>query len=217
MRLGCILPLISLGLIIGGGQSIYTVFKNRKITEVTIESLVANKPDAEWLRIQGGVLDTMNSAYPSSFGVGKATSLYVPLVPQKTDSTQTQIHVLVLTKDQALLDFTNELKELEDSKTTKATAANTIMRNVDKLHVARPVEGVVQFGISGDDKKTRKIRKLYDNLAEDAIILEEGEKPSMGTGIAMLLGGLVLGVVLVASSGRKEAAAGPVPPPLPPQ
>lgn len=212
MRLGCLLPVVSLVLIIGGGQSVYTGLKNRKITEVALDALVAKKPAADWLRVRGGVLDTMNSAYPSAFGTGKATSLYVPLVPPGTDSTKTRIHVLVLTKDQALLDFTNELREMEKSKADDATAAQAILRNIDKTHVARPVEGVVQFGIEADDRKTRKIRELYDNLADDAIILEEGAKPSTGKGIAMLLGGLVLGVLLVRSSARKGAAAAPPPP-----
>ncbi|MEO5917445.1 MAG: hypothetical protein ABIS50_24670 [Luteolibacter sp.] len=217
MRLGCLLPLLSLGLIIGGGQSIYTGFKNRKVTEITIDSLIAKKPDAEWLRIQGGVLDTMNSSYTSSFGVGKANELYIPLVPPQTDSRKTQIHVLVLTKDPALLEFNNQVQEIGKSGPGSGAMDRYVMSNLDKLHVARPVEGVVQFGLDADDKKTRKIRELYDNLAPDTIILEEGKKPSMGTGIAMMIGGLFIGGLLIRSSGRKDAAGEATPPPLPPQ
>ncbi len=69
----------------------------------------------------------------------------------------------------------------------------------------------MQFGIEADDKRTRKIRELYDNLADDVIILEEGAKPSAGRGIALLLGGLVLGGLLIRSSGRKAAASSPPP------
>ena len=53
--------------------------------------------------------------------------------------------------------------------------------------------------------------------ADDALILEEGEAPSTGKGVGLLAAGLVLGGILVASSGRKQAVAkGESPPPLPP-
>ena len=151
MRLGCILPLVSIALIIGGGQSVYTGLKNRKATEIGIDAFVANKPAAEWLRIQGGVLDTTNSAYPSAFGKGEATSIYVPLVPPGTDSSETTIHVLVQTKDPQLLEFTNQARKFDDSVTVKGAAEEFLLKNLDKLHVARPVEGLVQFGIDAND------------------------------------------------------------------
>ncbi len=217
MRLGCLLPLVSIALILGGGQSVYTGLKNRKPTEISLGSLIAKKPSTEWLLINGGVLDTMNAAYTSSFGVGEAKSIYVPLVQPLSDSSEGTIHVLVITKDPALLNFTNEAREREKSMDTKDADAEFIIRNLDKLRVARPVQGLVKFGIEGNDKKTRKIRALYDNLAEDAIILEEGEAPSTGKGAGMLAAGLILGAILVVSSGRKQAVAGgATPPPLPP-
>jgi hypothetical protein len=217
MRLGCLLPLVSIALIIGGGQSVYTGLKNRKATAIGIDALIASKPAAEWLRVQGGVLDTMNSAYPSAFGVGEATSMYLPLVPPGTDSSEATIHVLVLTKDPQLLEFTNQARKFDEPTSPKGAAKEFLLKNLDKLHVARTVEGLVQFGIDANDKQTRKIRKLYSNLADDAIILEEGKTPSTGTGFGMLAAGLVLGGVLVASGRRKQSpAGGAMPPPMPP-
>jgi hypothetical protein len=204
MCLGCSLPLISIGPIIGGGQAVYTGFKNRKITEVTVDSLSGTKPDAKWLRITDGVLDTINSADPCSFGVGDAKSLYVPLVPKDTDSSESIIHVLVLTTDPALLDSSNKMKDLVKSNADDATAGEFLIENMEKMHVSRPVEGLVQYGFDGDDKKSRKIRALYSNLASGLIIIEEGRKPSQGLGIGMLLGGGVLGGILVMSSSKKK-------------
>ena len=218
MRLGCLLPLVSVALIIGGGQSVYTGLKNLKPTEISIDSLIAKKPSAEWLHINGGVLDVMNSAYTSSFGVGDAKSIYIPLVQPRTDSTEGTIHILVITEDPELLDFTNGLRELEKTKGgPKGAEHEFLIKNLDKLKVGRAVKGLVKFGIEGNDKQTRKIRALYGNLADDAIILAEGEAPSTGRGIGMLAAGLALGGVLVISSGRKQASAeSPTPPPLPP-
>lgn len=216
MRFGCLLPLITIGLLVGGGQSVYTAVKNRKPTEIAIADLMARKPSAEWLNIGGGVLDTTNASYTSAFGAGEAKSIYVPLVPAGTDSTEGEIHVLVVTKDPELLKFTNEARKLDEGKASEAAAAEFLLKNLDQLQVARSVQGVVQFGIEADDKKTSKIRKLYGNLAKDLIVLEEGKSPSAGQGIVLLLAGLALGGFLMRSAARKGVPpAGASPPPLP--
>ena len=216
MRLGCLLPLVSIVLVFGGGQSVYTAVKNRKPTEIAITDLIARKPSAEWLNIGGGVLDTTNASYTSAFGAGEAKSVYVPLVVPGTVSTEGEIHVLVLTKDPDLLRVTNEARKLDDSKAPEAAAAEFLLKNLDQLQVARSVQGLVKFGIEADDKKTRKIRKLYGNLAKDVVILEEGKSPSAAQGIAFLVAGLVLGGFLMRSFARKSAPPpGASPPPLP--
>ena len=216
MRLGCLLPLVSIVLVFGGGQSVYTAVKNRKPTEIAITDLIARKPSAEWLNIGGGVLDTTNASYTSAFGAGEAKSIYVPLVAPGTMSTEGEIHVLVLTKDPDLLRVTNEARKLDDSKAPEAAAAEFLLKNLDQLQVARSVQGLVKFGIEADDKKTRKIRKLYGNLAKDVVILEEGKSPSAAQGIAFLVAGLVLGGFLMRSFARKSAPPpGASPPPLP--
>lgn len=207
MRFGCLLPLIALGLIIGGGQSVFTSIKNRKVTEVEIASLASSKPDAKWLRIKGGELDTMNSTYTSAFGVGKASEIYVPLVAPGVDSSTGTIQVLVLTKDPDLLKFTNDSRKLEDEKVSEEKAMAFLLESQKFLRVARDVEGLVQYGIDGGGKKERKIRALYPNLSNDLIIIEEGSKPSMLGGFVMLLVGLGLGVLLLLFSGKKTEAA----------
>ena len=219
MRLGCLLPLVAIALIVGGGQGVYTGLKNRNLTELTIESIVATKPSNEWLKITGGTLDVMNSTYTSTFGKGAAKSIYVPLVPAKVDSAKETIHVLIKTKDADLLQFTNDVRKLEDSKGSDAVATAFFLKNMDKMKITKTVQGLVKFGIESDDKEIRKIRELYDNLASDVIVVEEGATPSTATGFAMLAGGLVLGVVLVVSSGKSKAtppAMPGAPPPLPP-
>ncbi len=197
-------------MIIGGGQSVYTAVRNREPANVTIDSIVGKKPDAKWLKISDAVLDTANSSYVSGITGGDAKSIYVPLVPKDTDSTETTIHVLVETKDPELLGFTNEMKDLDKQNVSEEKATEFIMQNLSKLRVQRPVQGLVKFGIDSGGKKERKIRKLYNNLAPDAIILAEGEKPSMAVGAIMSLLGLGLGAILLLSGGKKAG-----PPPLP--
>jgi hypothetical protein len=117
------------------------------------------------------------------------------------------IHVLVLTKDPDLVKFTNDSRKLEKSGSTDAATKEFLLKNFERLRVARDVEGVVQFGISSGGKEESKIRALYQNLADDALILEEGEKPSVLASILMMAGGLLVGGFLVMSSMRKAKAA----------
>ena len=189
-------------MIIGGGQNVHTSFKNRKVTEVEISSLTTSKPDSEWLRLKGGKLDVMNATYTSSFGVGDAKEIYVPLVAPSEDSSQSTIRVLVLTKDPDLLKFTNDSRKLEKDNASAAQVLKFLAASAEKMRVTRDVEGLVQYGIEGGGKKERKIRGLYTNLSPDVIILEEGTKPSMMLGLGMLIGGWALGFVLVISSGK---------------
>src|ERR1041384_3288252 len=139
-RIGCFLPILCLALLIGGGQGVYTSFANRSLTEVGIDSLVRDPPSAKWLRVTGGELDTANAAYTSMLGVGKASEMYVPLVPPGVDSEKETIHLLVLTKDPELLAFTNQMREMEKSGAKEAAMLGFLARNADKLRPARPVE-----------------------------------------------------------------------------
>jgi hypothetical protein len=203
-------------MIIGGGQNLYTSLANRSVTEVGIDSLIREPPTAKWLRITGGELDTRNSSYSSMLGAGAVTEMYVPLVPPGTDSEKATIHVLVLTKDAELLAFTNQARELEKNKATDEVMQAFILRNVDKLHPARTVEGLVKFGIESSSKDEDKMRELYSNLDPKVVLLEEGAKPSLGFGLAMFTGGLLLGGFLIGRARKKASPGLPAGPPATP-
>lgn len=211
MRLGCLLPIVSIALVVGGGQGLYTVVTNRKPTEVTIQDFLKQAPDAKWIKVTGGELDTVNSVYNSGITKGDAKEIYVPVVPDGVDSTKEPIQLLLLTKDPELVSFINESRKLDEGTTTEEQAMEFMAKNLAKLRPARDVEGLVQFGIDSDDKKRKKIKALYNNLAEDAIILEDGKKPEAGQSAFLLLGGLGLGGFLASRSMKKSS-----PPPMPP-
>ncbi len=211
MRLGCLLPMVSLAMVIGGGQSIFTAVSNRKPTEVAMEGILQKAPSAKWLRIKGGVLDVANAGYSSMFGVANAASLYIPLVLPEEDSSEGIIRVLVLSKDPELVGFINDMREVDRNQAAPDAKKEFLLQNLSKLRVARNVEGVVQYGIEAGGKKERKIRQLYGNLASDVLILEEGARPDMGLGVFMLVGGLALGWYLM-----MRPIAGEPQPPVPP-
>ena len=66
----------------------------------------------------------------------------------------------------------------------------------------------------------RKVSKIYENgLAEDVIIPEEGEEPSLAGAGAMMSGGLVLFIgcrFLIRAFAKKTAVPHPLHPAIPP-
>lgn len=203
--------MVSIAFVVGGGQSVYTALMNRKPAVVSIAEVSAQKPGATWLRVENGTLDALNSAYTSAFGVGEARKIFVPLVAEGEDSSEATIHLLVETSDPELVELTNRMRDLEEKVDTKDAAARFLVENASKLRVERTVEGLVKFGIESG-KEERKIRELYSNLAPDALILEEGAKPSAGLGSLMLVLGLVIGYF-----SFRPLLTSRTPPPMPPQ
>ncbi|QJE97801.1 hypothetical protein [Luteolibacter luteus] len=211
MRLGCLLPLISVVLVVGGAQGFYTVFSNRKPVEVSIQDFLKQVPDAKWIKVTGGQLDTIHAVYNAGITQkSEAREIYVPVVAPGSDSSSEPIKLLLLTKDPQLVKFINDGNKLDESL-SEEQALEFMLKNVDKLRPARDVQGLVQFGIDSNDKRRRKIADLYKNLADDAVILEDGKKPDIAQASFFLFGGLALGGVLALRSFKKSS-----PPPLPP-
>ena len=204
MRLGCLLPLISIGLLIGVGQGVYTYLGNRKAVEISISDFIKQPPSGKWLKVTGGQLDTLNAVYTSGRTKGgDAKEIYLPVVPPGSDSSKDTIHLLLLTKDPELVQFINDSRKFDETEATEEQAAAFLAANTARFRPLRDVEGLVQFGIASDGKKEDKMRKLYGNLASDAVILEDGKKPSAGQGFGMLAAGLLLAGFLARRSTRK--------------
>ncbi len=222
MRLGCLPALIAIGLTIGGGQGIYTVMTNRKPVEISIQDLMKRPPEAKWLKVTGGELDTLNSVYKSGFGKGDATEIYVPVIPPGTASGDGLIRLLLLTKDPELVNFINEAKKMDETAATETEALQFALKNMEKLRPQRDVEGLVEFGIESNDKKRDKIGKIYGNLAAEFLILEDGKKPETTRSAIFLAIGLGLGAFLIRRSMKKPEPSAPPehgapPPPFPGQ
>ncbi len=206
-RLGCLLPLVSLALIGFGAQGAYTVATNRQPVVVSIQDFQKQQGigDKKWLKITGGELDTLNSVYNSGTGSEDAKEIYVPVVVPGEDSTKSPIRLLLLTKDPELVSFINEGRKIDGSSPGKAL--EFAAKNASKLRPKRDVEGLVEFGLDSDDKKRAKINKLYANMDPKALILQDGEKPSLGKAIGMMVGGLLLGLFSLRGFVKKPAAA----------
>lgn len=208
MNIRLLLPLASLALLVGGGQSVYTAITNRAPIDVDVAAAYQKNPDAKWLRLHQGVLHTLEAGYTSTLGVGEAKEIYVPLLPPGQDPETGTIKILVKTKDPELLAFTNEGRTFSENAKPEDVAA-FLAKNAAKFRVQRDVEGLVQYGINAGGKKENKVRRLFDNLDPDAYVIEEGTKPSIGEGAGMVAGGLALGGFLAFRAVRRASASSP--------
>ncbi|WP_035614793.1 hypothetical protein [Haloferula sp. BvORR071] len=216
MRLGCLLPLLSLGLLALGGQGLYTIATNRKPLEISIQDFYKQTPDAKWLKVTGGELDTLNSVFTSRTSGSDAKEIYVPVVAPGEDSTTGNIRLLLLTKDPELVGFINEGRKIEAGGGSPEKAIEFAAKNADKLRPKRDVEGLVQFGIESDSKKRDKVAKLYPNLDSNAAIIEDGKRPDLAQASLMTALGLLLGALVVRGHLKKAEPQPQGPPPMPP-
>ena len=79
------------------------------------------------------------------------------------------------------------------------------------------MQGLIRSGIDQEDPDVRKLRSLNKNLAQDFVVVAEGERPDYLMSSMLLLAGLVLGGWLLKQIfGKSTRLPGSQPPPLPP-
>ena len=212
MRSGCLLVLVTVALLWGGGQGIYTAVSNRSVKQYTVDEYLARKPADKWLKLTGGALDLTSLNYTSFFGVGSVGTIYVPL-RSSNNPLDNQTHILLETKNPALLKLAEGMRQVKNEE----QARRFLQEHARELVIQKDVQGLVRFGIDLEDRKVRKLRKLNENLAQDFIVLADGESPNYLFPIVSLLGGLALAGWLVSRrAGRGSQPPGSnLPPPLP--
>ncbi len=205
MRLGCFGLLIALGLLLGGGQALYTVLRNRQPVTLTVKEYLAHRPDAEWVRLTDTHVDLAECATSGFAGV--ITELYIPVRTPGEDRGK-KVGILLRTKDAQLISLITELKSAghDPARLAKIVAGHTAL-----LAGPREVTGLVQIGLDSDDKTRNKLAGLHMNLMPSFVIIADGESPSLLRGLAMSAGGLALGFFML----RRKASASTPPPLIP--
>lgn len=198
MNFGCLLLILGLGLVIGGGQGVWTAVTNMKPTEMSCADYVKQKPKATWLKLTGCFLDMTDAAWRESGG--RIKEVYVPIKPAD-DKKAKQVHIMMATEDPSILDVASQLKNAKDEKSTIAV----LIKNRDKIFMTKDLEGMVRFGVDLDSKDRDKLAGLSQNLSPDFVILSDGQKPTFLMSGGMLVGGLVLLAVAGLSMMKKSA------------
>ena len=178
---GCFLLAIFLGLIIGGGQEVYTAMRNGSQVEIGIAEFETEKPDAQWLRITGGELQVLDAAFSQGRFSKSAKEVFIPYVPVGQKDENGKVHVLLKTKNPDILRFIEESRQMEEKLGPNATeqqkaevAIEIVAKLVQDLEMRRPIEGLVEFGINSNSEETEKLRGLFPQLAPDFVVIQDG-------------------------------------------
>lgn len=203
--------LITVGLLWGGGQGLYTALFNLEPQTVTFGDYLKTKPDAKWLHITGGALDITGMSYSGSKLTKSIKEIYIPLVDAKAPAESAPVQVLVASKDPELLDLARQLRDAPNQM-----AMLKILAEKRDLFGERPITGLVRFGIDLTDKEVKKLRELSPELTPDFVIITDGEKPSFGLSLFLSAGGLLmLFFMLIGLTRKKPAPPAAEPPPMP--
>jgi hypothetical protein len=191
-RLGCFIIVITLFLFWTGGQRLYIAVTNRTPTIMSYDNYVQTKPKSDWLTLTNCVLNLGEASYKTIAGSKRPTELYIPVRSKTSDSGK--VHVLVATRNQDLITTFMEMQNLQSNTEAMAWA----LKNRDRVFPQRDVTGLVRFGIDMKDKERNKLAKLQENIADDFIIVDDGQQPNLTEGLGFLAGGiaLVVGIVL---------------------
>ncbi len=212
MRFGCLVLIISIGLIWGGGQGVYTSIKNSSPTELSCAEYLEQKPNAEWLHLKKCSLNVLNASHEEKYG--SILHLYIPLSPvlseaegeegEKKNEKKPPVQILLKTKDEGFMNTYKQLSKLKDA----SAQIQFLVKNRKKLFPEQDVEGLLAFGINEKSSSREKLRELNENLAEDFVIIEHHDRPTgILASLVMLLAGLgILGFKLsslVGGAGSK--------------
>jgi hypothetical protein len=114
MKLGCILPILAIGLVAVGAQGLYVGLTNRKPSAMTYQEYLEKKPSSGWLEISDARLNLLSAIHESNRFTGTIKKVYIPVgssaAGEREGDGDGKIHLLLLTKDEAVL---QTLKALE--------------------------------------------------------------------------------------------------------
>ncbi len=201
--------LLALGLILGGGQALYTNVTNLKPVEISIADLTENGTDDKWLTVTDASLDVVGATYMAPFYAADNTAneLFIPLRVQ--DEEEKPLRIFLHTKDPKMLEVYNGLLALEE----EVEMINYLVKHREVFSQVRNVTGLVRFGLESDSDERKLLEENNRNLADGFLILEEGTKPEWSMVVMLPLGLLLLWSLVFKK--RASSTATPPPPPAP--
>jgi hypothetical protein len=237
MKLGCLLPILAIGLLAVGGQGLYVGAMNRTPTVMTYQEFLQKKPSSGWIEVSDARMDLVSAIHQSNRFTGTIKQVYIPVRSSAGDEvgSDDKIHLLLLTKDEAILKTLKEMEaatgggggligrlkqRVEANQKGKAgteppakdaaieNALRFLIENGDKVVIKRPVRGLLQFGLDSESRDRRKIQGLNPDIAPDFAVLEDGAEPQLAASAFMVIAGLGLAGFLL-FRGRKAGPATP--------
>jgi hypothetical protein len=194
-RFGCLLAVVAIALMWGGGQGVYTSMKNRRPSSMTIAEFLHKRSDAEWLELRDAVVHLPGAGHIYNRGNDRApaTELYIPLYATEPAHDSVPTRVVLQTSDSTLVDLYNRVAQLSPDSAGVAW----FDANHDRLSARRTVKGLVQFGIDADSHEQELLQSRVARTT-DFIVLKDGEEPP-GAVVSIVM--IVIGLALLLFGG----------------
>ena len=191
-RLKLALVIITGCLLVFGCIEISESLRFRSPRTVTFAQFEKEMPQEGWFHIKDAQLFVLESAFEEDKSSHNMTKAFVPVgsATDLTSDSKKQTFLLMESRDPAILDTVRDAQQITDQK----SAAQYVTAHRQTAYPVRDVEGMIKTGLHSDSKTHAELSKLDNALAPNYVILQEGKHPSLGLGIGMLMGGILLGV-----------------------
>ncbi len=173
-------------LLIAGCQGIYVTMRNRAPVQITTAEFIAERPDAEWLVLKDAEVSLAEAAYKS--WMGNLSEVFIPVRASGQPTTE-PIHILLSTDDAAVISALKKLREYGGTKEKTLAAAS---RHADRLFMQKTIPGLIRSGFVSDLITRFRLMRLNLPLAEDFVILDDGETPTPYLPVFMVGGALLI-------------------------
>lgn len=180
-----------IGLLVTGGQGVYVALKNDDPLEIKAADYIAKKTNAEWLKLTDAQVSLVEAAYKAR--LGKISEVFIPVRPVG-ESLDAPIHILLSTNNQ---NVAAALKALSQSSSPIQKKIDSASRQADRLFMRQDIIGLTRYGIFYDRFMRFRLSQLNLKLADDFVILNDGESPNLPLSLCMLGGGLLIWFVIL--------------------
>ncbi|MEP6757212.1 MAG: hypothetical protein ABJA67_17030 [Chthonomonadales bacterium] len=167
-------------------EGLYTIEGAEYEVDEAVYSIITSKVVADADYIEDSKKGSITEAYLPLHKVGEEADLE----PGKKASLSS---IVLKTKDPEIISLLTQLRQLEGKGT--AETESWAKRNVNKLSVARMLTGMIRPSSSTTTDDGKAINQIQRELANNYMVIEEGNIPSVGGGFLKLGGGIVAGVL----------------------
>lgn len=189
------LTLACFAMIFAGSQAAYTYLTNREPLKIPLATYQKQKPSAKWLHLTECELDLLGARHFNYIESDHAPEMLIPL--KTAGATNHLVYVLLAIRDDKLKLQIEALSLAEAIYNPDAPAPTNDAPQI----VSRDIQGLARFGIELNTEERAELLSLHSGLAEDFVILDEGEKPSLLLAL-MAPAGVALMLWLIVSSLR---------------
>ena len=161
-----------------GTGHLVLAWREREPLEITCADYIAKRPTERWLRLTHCAADADHLGVLVKKGGGSSTisKVYVPLRPEDTNANA---HLVVARDDDAIRAIAGHRESTQASAATEARVAASL---------AEPTEGLVRDAASAE---RTDLPEHVNGLADDFVVIERGDHPTIGFAILATVVGLI--------------------------